>query len=324
MSLYKRPDSEIWWASISVGGQRLRVPTGEHDRREAQRVHDRLKAQQHGAPVLKGKTWGGAVLEWVRIKNPSASEMQYMQRICAHYHDRQLSSVTADSLAKVLTKLFPHPSTYNRNRARVQGMLACSGVTLRIPKRAQQTPGEPRWLTREEWARLRDALPPHQRVMAQFAINTGLRQANVLGLKWTHVDLTRRLVRVEASATKGKKALSVPLNQDAVDALSSCVGQHPEFVFVYRGKPITEIKTAFIKACVKAGLGEYTRTGYAGFTWHGFRHTWATWHVQNGTPLEVLQVLGGWSDYKMVQIYAHHAPGHLASFADNIIRRSAA
>lgn len=39
--------------------------------------------------------------------------------------------------------------------------------------------------------------------------------------------------------------------------------------------------------------------------------------VQNGTPLDVLQKLGGWEDPRMVQNYAHHSPGFLAGFADN-------
>ena len=50
---------------------------------------------------------------------------------------------------------------------------------------------------------------------------------------------------------------------------------------------------------------------------HGLRHTWATWHVQNGTPLDVLQKLGGWSDLRMVMNYAHHSPRYLAKFANN-------
>jgi hypothetical protein len=42
-----------------------------------------------------------------------------------------------------------------------------------------------------------------------------------------------------------------------------------------------------------------------------------SWHVQNGTPLAVLQELGAWRDLKMVLRYAHLAPGHLAPFAGN-------
>ena len=54
------------------------------------------------------------------------------------------------------------------------------------------------------------------------------------------------------------------------------------------------------------------------FRWHDLRHTWASWHVQAGTPLNVLQELGGLSDYSMVLRYAHLAPEHLAEYANKI------
>ncbi len=60
------------------------------------------------------------------------------------------------------------------------------------------------------------------------------------------------------------------------------------------------------------------RAGIENFTWHGLRHTWASWHVQSGTPLNVLQQLGGWSSYDMVLRYAHLAPDHLSDFANNV------
>jgi len=51
-------------------------------------------------------------------------------------------------------------------------------------------------------------------------------------------------------------------------------------------------------------------------------HTWATMHMQAGTPLHVLQQLGGWASSQMTQRYAHFTPGHLAghvaAFGDRV------
>ena len=82
-------------------------------------------------------------------------------------------------------------------------------------------------------------------------------------------------------------------------------------MFVYKGKTVLRANNhAWRKALVRAGIDA--------FRWHDLRHTWASWHVQAGTPLNVLQELGGWSDYKMVLRYAHLAPEHLALHAANV------
>lgn len=60
------------------------------------------------------------------------------------------------------------------------------------------------------------------------------------------------------------------------------------------------------------------KAGIKDFRWHDLRHTWASWHVQVGTPLHVLQELGGWSTFVMVQRYAHLSAAHLAGHAENI------
>nr|WP_279337583.1 tyrosine-type recombinase/integrase [Solimicrobium silvestre] len=46
------------------------------------------------------------------------------------------------------------------------------------------------------------------------------------------------------------------------------------------------------------------------------RHTWASWLVQNGTPMYDLQEMGGWKPAEMVRRYAHLAPAQMAKHAD--------
>jgi integrase len=58
------------------------------------------------------------------------------------------------------------------------------------------------------------------------------------------------------------------------------------------------------------------RAGIENFRWHDLRHTWASWHVQNGTPLHVVQEMGAWESEAMVRRYAHLAPAHLQRHAE--------
>ena len=88
-------------------------------------------------------------------------------------------------------------------------------------------------------------------------------------------------------------------------------GVHEEFVFTYLGKPVWQVNTkAWRKALKTVGIED--------FRWHGLRHTWASWHVQAGTPLHVLQELGGWESTEMIQRYAHLDARQLAKHAANI------
>ena len=97
----------------------------------------------------------------------------------------------------------------------------------------------------------------------------------------------------------------MPLNAEAVVLIRKQLGKHATHVFSFKGQPITQVSTkAWYKALERAGIVD--------FRWHDLRHTWASWHVQQGTPLHVLQELGGWESAEMVRKYAHLACEHLA------------
>lgn len=60
------------------------------------------------------------------------------------------------------------------------------------------------------------------------------------------------------------------------------------------------------------------RASIENFRWHDLRHTWASWHVQAGTPLHVLQELGGWESVERVRQYAHLSSEHMANYVDRL------
>jgi len=168
-----------------------------------------------------------------------------------------------------------------------------------------------RFLTHEEARRLLAELPGHLADMAAFSLATGLRRANVTGLQWTQVDLVRRLAWIHPDQAKARKAIAVPLNAEAVVMIRKQTGRHPTHVFSFKGKPIEQVST-------KAWYQALERAGISDFRWHDLRHTWASWHVQQGTPLHVLQELGGWESAEMVRRYAHLTADHLAPYADRL------
>jgi integrase len=147
--------------------------------------------------------------------------------------------------------------------------------------------------------------------MARFSLETGLRRSNVTGLEWSQVDLARRTAWVHPDQAKGRKAIAVPLSATAVAVIRGQAGKHPTHVFSYRGKRLHQVSTKAWQAALK-------RCEIEDFRWHDLRHTWASWHAQAGTPLHVLQELGGWECAEMVRKYAHLSTAHLRQYVDRV------
>ena len=147
---------------------------------------------------------------------------------------------------------------------------------------------------------------------SQFADKAHLRWVDRFlgGLKLNQID-RELLDRIHPDQAKARKAIAVPLSAAAVVVLRGQIGKHSTHVFSYRGNPVRQVNTkAWRQALLRAGIAE--------FRWHDLRHTWASWHAQAGTPLHVLQELGGWECVEMVRKYAHLSTVHLAEYVDRV------
>jgi len=76
------------------------------------------------------------------------------------------------------------------------------------------------------------------------SLATGLRAANVTGLTWDQVDLSRKLAWIDPDQAKARRAIAVPLNETAMQVLRTQRGKHPMRVFTYEGQPIKQVSTA--------------------------------------------------------------------------------
>lgn len=129
-------------------------------------------------------------------------------------------------------------------------------------------------------------------------MNTGLRRGEVLKLRWTSVDFTRRLLTVEGGNAKNRQTRHVPLNEEAASTLRRWREQSGP------GARVFEVATGFRTAWEKL----LKRARIAHFRWHDLRHHFASRLVQHGVPLNTVRDLLGHSSVGMSLRYAHLAP----------------
>ena len=164
-----------------------------------------------------------------------------------------------------------------------------------------------------------DVLGPVIRVVILTAAMTGLRQSELLGLRWRHVDWTAQRIRVRNAwvrgehSAEGKSDLSTRRSVPMADRLAreldrwsrrTLYGADDDLVFAHpqSGRPLdrTKLTKKFKAACVEAGVRP--------IRFHDLRHTFATRLAASGQPMRTIQEFLGHADSKTTQIYAHYAP----------------
>ena len=322
MSLFKR--GSTWWIDFTTpSGERIRCTANTKEKSQAQELHDKMKFDAWRVSKLGEKpkhTWDEAALKWLNETRHKATHeeakgkirwlQQYLRGRLLETIDRELIATIGEAKAQQTS-----PATANRTLGLIRAILRRAVYEWEWIEKAprvklyHEAKRRVRWITPEQASRLLEELPEHQREMAQFALATGLRQSNVMRLEWSQVDIERSVAWIHPDQAKGRKAIQVPLSSVAISVLKRLLGKHPSRVFTFRGKPIRQANT---KAWQKA----LRRAKIENFRWHDLRHTWASWLVQHGTPLNAVQEMGAWESEGMVRRYAHLAPAHLAPHAE--------
>lgn len=271
-------------------------------------------------------TWDDAVRYWraekqFRTEQWKKDEAAHLRRLAPHLSGKPLDAIDAEALHGITLAILQTgvgPYTVNAHLAVVRAILRAAvawGWLGAVPRfrMMKRPPAAVRHITPDQARRFLEHLPAHTRDVAAFSLETGLRKRNVLGLLWEWVDLHDRMIYIPAQSAKGRRPISIPISDVAAAILERWSGQHISHVFHYRGRAIRESNTrAYRLARERAGLGR--------FRWHDLRHTWASWHAMSGTPLLVLQQLGGWNTVAMVNHYAHLQTDGLRPWVDQVGR----
>ncbi|WP_345725795.1 site-specific integrase [Providencia rettgeri] len=355
-----------WYADITVqSGKRVKQSLRTTDRKQAQELHDQLRANLWRVDKLGDYpdiTFEEACVRWLEEKSDKKSIDTDKSSIgfwLEHYSGCLVKNITAASIYTAISKMV------NRNHlARWEAKKeACikrgKDVPLYTPKQAaaatktvrlafiksllraaerewqwldrapiikvnQPKNKRIRWLEPNEAIRLINECPEPLKSVVQFALATGLRRSNIVDLEWQQIDMQRKVAWINPENSKSGKAIGVALNDTACQVLRSQIGNHNKWVFVHMeaanrtdGTVTPKIRKMRVDNN-RSWRSALKRSGIENFRFHDLRHTWASWLVQSGVPLSVLQEMGGWESIEMVLRYAHLAPDHLAEHAKQI------
>jgi integrase len=243
-------------------------------------------------------------------------------------HARSLYREKLDSGLAPRTVQYIHVTLHKALKQAVMDGLISRNVTDAVkPPQAHKKEVKP--LTPAEVASLLSAASGDRlETLYVTAVHTGLRRGELLGLKWTDIDLDARTLSVQRSLDKdgtfnppkrNKSRRTVKLTPQATEALKGHRARQNEerlqlgllwedwgLVFPNRsGKPMNAdnlYHRNFKPLLKKAGL--------SGFTFHSLRHTCATLLLsKNVNPKIVCEMLGHATISQTMDTYSHVMPG---------------
>ncbi len=258
--------------------------------------------------------------------------------------------ITAKSRAGLAVKTITNHLTFAHGVFRFalkRGWATSNPVAATDRPRAAQADPDIRFLTPEELEALLRAVPrddvlgPTDHALYTVAAMTGLRQGELVALRWRDIDWTAGVVRVRRNYSRGqwgtpksrRSSRSVPLADRVAAELDrhfqrSAYRSDDSLVFCHphTGNPYdaSKLRERFYAAMKAAGMGEKCgRSG--GITFHSLRHTFGTRMAAVGVPMRTLQEWMGHRDFTTTLIYADFAPDPSggAAFAERAFGQAA-
>lgn len=332
MSVYKRKGSDTYSFDFELYGARHSGNTGEPTKRRAEQYVSDLKKTLKSAkaesskPMNFGAAWS---LYWDQVgafhgnSSDTARSLEWLEKNLGR--SKMLSSISDADVAALVAKRrgekfrgkFVSPATVNRT---------VTDPLRAILKRARDVWGQSvqkivwknHWL-KEAQERVREASSLEEEILTgkmrpdyapalQFAILSGCRREEIVGLTWRSVDFINRTITVTG---KGNKTRSFPMTEAIRNVLLPLLEHKSTAVFTYvcrRPRP-GQVKGQRYPITIQGFKTEWRRTkgrsGIEDFRFHDTRHTAASRLVRATGNLKLAQRLLGHSELATTSRYAH-------------------
>ena len=144
-----------------------------------------------------------------------------------------------------------------------------------------------------------------------LTVGTGMRLGEVTNLRWRDVDFESGFLRVrsdEERSTKSGHERRIPLAGDALNVLTRLDDARTDDLdgYVFTGYTGGKLNDLYVSKQFRT----YRRLAKLpeSLSFHNLRHTCASWLVQRGVSLSIVQHILGHADIQQTQRYAHLAP----------------
>jgi integrase len=242
-------------------------------------------------------------IEWSNIKHADQWSMTLGEAYCSLIRQKPVGAVCTDDILTVLEPVWQTvPETARRVRMRLEKVLDAARVRgLRtgenparwkghldhlLPKHSRSTRGHHAALPWAELPNFLKLLENREGVAAlafQFLILTASRTGEVLGARWSELDIEKALWTIPASRMKSRREHRVPLSKEASALIRSIQRRNKEFVFA------GPIDTGPLSNMALLML--LRRINRKDITGHGMRSTFRDWAAEcTNFPSEVCEM----------------------------------
>lgn len=177
---------------------------------------------------------------------------------------------------------------------------------IRLLKKPRSDNKRERFLSVDEANTLLEALNAkslNTHDMALLSLFCGLRAGEITSLTWADVNFTEKTLSIkDPKNTKNRYAFMT------IEIESMLKARYTGQEMNKRIFNNVEVSRTFERVVASLGLNDGRDDRRDRVVFHTLRHTFASWHVQRGTPIYTLSKLMGHSSLRMTERYSHLSP----------------